>query len=198
MGLLDSLLEAVTSNEGKQSLISGAISILENVNSEKKIIKNSTAEYRLKIKRQKNSFNFMVYDEYDNSRFKIKQVIINIGQPRIELYGTNGNKVGYVKREKEWLSSYFSYAIYVGDKYLTSLDYRASAKIRYDIGINGWTLESNLLQSHYVVTDPKDNQVIKINTTTEERELYIVEYSGEGNELISVLIFMALMLIHRD
>lgn len=198
MGLLDSLLEAVTSNKGKQSLISGAISILENVNSEKKIIKNSTAEYRLKIKRQKNSFNFMVYDEYDNSRFKIKQVIINIGQPRIELYDTNGNKVGYVKREKEWLSSYFSYAIYVGDKYLTSLDHRASAKIRYDIGINGWALESNLLQSHYVVTDPKDNQVIKINTTTEERELYIVEYNGEGNELISVLIFIALMLIHRD
>lgn len=198
MGLLDSLLEAVTSNEGKQSLINGAISILENVNSEKKIIKNSTAEYRLKIKRQKNSFNFMVYDEYDNSRFKIKQVIINIGQPRIELFDTNGNKVGYVKREKEWLSSYFSYAIYVGDKYLTSLDYRASAKIRYDIGIYGWTLESNLLQSHYVVTDPKDNQVIKINTTTEERELYIVEYNGEGNELISVLIFIALMLIHRD
>ncbi|MCM1026541.1 MAG: hypothetical protein NC432_08885 [Roseburia sp.] len=198
MGLFDNLLEAVTSKEGKESLMDGAISILENVHSEKRILKNSTAEYRLKIKRKNNSLHFVVCDEYDHGRFHIKQAVFQIGQPCIELYDADSNKVGAVKREKEWLSSHFSYAVYAGDKYLTSLDYRASAKMRYDIGINGWTLESSLLQSHYTVTDLKGNQIIKINTTTEDRELYIVEYNGKENEIISVLIFMAVMLINKE
>ncbi|MCM1096953.1 MAG: hypothetical protein NC427_02690 [Ruminococcus flavefaciens] len=198
MGLLDNLFETVTSTEVGQSLINGAISVLENANSEKRIIKNSTAEYRLKIKRKKNSYNLTVYDEYDNRKFEIKQVLLNIGQPRIDLYDADKNKVGYVKREKDWFSSYYSYAVYAGNKHLTTVDHMSSFKLRYDIGLNGWEMESNLLQSCYTVKDPKENQIIKINSTTEDRGLFIVEYNGKDNELISVFIFMVTILMSRD
>lgn len=39
MGLLDNLLDAVTTTEGRQSLINGAAFVMENVNSEKRVIK---------------------------------------------------------------------------------------------------------------------------------------------------------------
>lgn len=154
--------------------------------------------YRLKIKKKNYKINFKVYDEYDNAKYRTRRVLFNIGRPRIELYDTDNNKVGYVKREREWLSRHYSYAIYVGDKHLTSLDYRISAKIRYNIGINGWVLESSFLQSYNTVTDPKENQIIKISSMGEEKELYIVEYDDKDNEVISVLIFMAIILIKQN
>lgn len=53
MGLLDNLLDAVTTTEGRQSLINGAAFVMENVNSEKRVIKKSKAQYRLKIKKKR-------------------------------------------------------------------------------------------------------------------------------------------------
>lgn len=66
-----------------------------------------------------------------------------------------------------------------------------AVKIKLELSFNGWHLDGNLMQNSFVVTDKSGNVVMKFSDAFTTRDTYVLEMNNQQNEIIGLLLVMA-------
>ncbi len=178
----------------------GAEFYLDTNHSVNGLKRKSNAFYNLTIISKKISFKkgFLVKGENNKNKYKIIADAVTF-TPSVRLYDLNKQELGRVEREKSGVSSGEKYAIYINDERIGSI-VRGQSPIKaiFDIDCNGWHLEGNLLRYKFDVFDRDENTIMRINKAYMEEGTYVFELDDKENEIMGLLLFMAIELsLHK-
>ena len=84
--------------------------------------------------------------------------------------------------------------MYLDGKKLGMLRRKMSLKINFDLDVNGWHLDGNLIQNSFSVTDKGGYTVLKISDAFNSTGIYVLELSNHEHEILGLLLVMAVEL----
>ena len=162
------------------------------------IVNKSVADYRLFIKRKPMSIkrSFTVYDESNNKKYIIKTDSLTFGYPCIRLYDVTENEIGRVQLTSK--KSVWTYSMYLDGKKLGMLRRKMFLKINFDLDVNGWHLDGNLIQNSFSVTDKGGYTVLKISDAFNSTGIYVLELNNHEHEILGLLLVMAVELVLHE
>lgn len=195
MSSLKKTIAKFVAEKVENTAIYGAVKHVENTRSVGALVNKSTANYMLFIKRRSVSIKrgFTVYDEFDNKKYVIKTDSLTFGYPCIRLYDTENHEIGNVELASK--TGMGTYTMSLDGKKIGTLTRKMSVKIQLDLSCNGWHLNSNLMQSNFVVTDKTGNQVMMFNRALSSHDTCVLEMNNREHEIMGLLLVMAVEII---
>ena len=191
MGFLGKAIAKAVVKKAGEAAMYGVVAHEEKNRSVDALVNNSTANYMLFIKKKSMSIKrgFTVCDEFDKKKYVVKTDALTFGYPCIRLYDMEENEIGKVELSSK--TGMGTYSMYLDGKKLGTLTRKMSVKIKLDLSFNGWHLDGNLMQNNFVVTDKNGNMVMKFNDAFTSRDTYVLEMNNQQNEIIGLLLVMA-------
>lgn len=194
MGILGRMITKAVLEKIEDAATDSVAEHLQKTHSVDAIVNKSVADYRLFIKRKPMSIkrSFTVYDESNNKKYIIKTDSLTFGYPCIRLYDVTENEIGRVQLTSK--KSVWTYSVYLDGKKFGRLCRKMSLKINFDLDVNGWHLDGNLIQNSFSVTDKGGYTVLKISDAFNSTGIYVLELNNHEHEILGLLLVMAVEL----
>lgn len=146
---------------------------------------------------------FYVFDENQEVKYSIKGEITSLKR---HLYARNtiGEEVGSVKETLVALRSPLSvesnpvdFVIEIGGKKLGKVKSRSSlTKHKYEVCFNNWTIEGNIISWKYKILDGTKVIAEISPKVLFEGDTYVITFDNPDNELLILLLVLALDIAH--
>lgn len=198
MGILGGIIVksvAKSAAKGAAKIVGyGVVNHMEKTRSAEAIAEKSELSRLLFIRKKSFSIKrgFTVYDDCDKKIYTVKTDILSFGYPCVRLFDINGQEVGKVEQESKFGMG--KYAMFFNDKKLGTISRKGAVKIKLDLDFNGWHLDGNFMQSHFVAVDQNGKTVVKFDDAF-GRETYVLAVDHQGHEVIGLLLLMAVEII---
>ena len=157
-----------------------------------KIVNNSVSPNYLFITKEKKS-SYAVKDEAENIKYYIKTEGPKFGCSSARLYDCAENEIGKVILESKNFAE--SYGLYLNGGKLGVLIISSLFGMNYEIDFNDWKIDVVLTDFKTNIMDNAGNIIIKLNYSMTDNVSYILEYNEKENELIALLLLMAIYII---
>ncbi len=157
-----------------------------------KIVKNSVSPNHLFIIKETKS-SYAVKDEAENIKYNIKIEGSKSRCLSVRLYDCLGNEVGKVILESKNFAE--SYVFYLNGDKLGNLKISSLFGMNYEIDFKDWKIDVVLTEFKTNIMDNAGNIIIKLNYSMTDNVSYILEYNEKENELIALLLLMAIYII---
>ncbi len=198
MGFLDEILKIV--------VVDKVLSVIEKIeikNEEKikrEFDKKSGIEV-LVIRRKQITWKekFDVYDEYQNIKYTVKGDLISI-KPNLIILDDKGRKIASVKEKIiSWRlpfsfeSKPVDFILEIDGKKIGKVKSKwAFAKQKYEVDLNGWQIEGNILGWKYKICN-KNEQIAKISQRVFDfGDTYVINFANPNNELLVLMLVLAM------
>ena len=176
----------------------GTAIYIDNTRSIKSLVKKSSHNHILVVKNKGMMFKrgYTVCDESNNVKYTVKSDAFSLGYRSVHLYNKDGREIGKVKRRKSLGCA--SYSLFRNDLEIGRLNRKLSAKLKFDLSYNDWVVDGNFLKNTFSVKDKKGNIVMNLNAANSARDSYVLEMNDNKNEIIGLLIIMAIDIAIHD
>ena len=173
----------------------------KNKGSKKKLFEKQPGTEVLVLNQQRFTWRnkFDVYDEYESVKYSVKGEFSSI-KHHLHIYDANSNEIGSVKEKLISLRSPLSlesdpkdFIFEIGGKKIGTMKSKwAFGKQKYEVDFNGWQIEGNVLGWKYKILEGK-NEVANISQQLLYfGDTYIIGFSDKRNELIILMLVLAL------
>lgn len=191
MGFLGKMVVNAVVKKAETAAMIGVVAHMENTKSVDALIKKSTSNYMLFIKKKSLSIKrgFAVCDELNNKKYLVKTDMLSFGYPCIRLYDMDENEIGKVELSSK--TGMGTYSMSIDGRKIGTLSRKMSLKIKLELSFNGWQLDGNLMQDSFFVTDKNGNFIMKFSDAFSSRDTYVLEMNNRENEIIGLLLVMA-------
>ena len=183
----------------------GAMNQIEKIHASQEKRLNVGAEYTLTITQKKtlgSKRSFVAMHDNGEEKYFLKNDFLCFGHPCIRLYDSQKRQIGYVENKaiKSTKSIYKQFDVYLDNERLGTLTEHHGILLNMDFDLNGWHIVGNVLQSIFDVYDRHKQLVLQIDKTKSDsfKDIYILRYDNRHNEIIGILLAMAIDLTKND